>query len=85
MQKVSNLTAKSKFIKPNEISFLKTDERLSRVLDSISGKLLEKVNESLHYVSSQRRVFEDAEDVNDTFEKAGDIIDSLFERAVWPV
>ena len=82
MGKISQLTVLSKIVKPSEIDFLRTDNEIAKCLDSITTKLLKRVNDTVELVSNKKRVFGDVEDINESFDsRVGDLIDGLFERA----
>ena len=82
MARISNLTQMAKIVKPSEVEFIRTDSRVASVLDSISFKLLQKINSTIEQSGGSRQeVFSNVGELVTDFDKVGDFMDSMFERA----
>jgi hypothetical protein len=85
MQKLVKLTQSAKFLQPSENAFLRSDRAVSKALDNFGDLVLETINKTFEFTSKKVALFDGIDDVQDSFGMAVDLMDNLFEKAVFSI
>jgi hypothetical protein len=82
MAEIAEFTKESKFVKPRDIVFIRSDRNAASLLDKISTQLIDSINSLVEIASKKPTTFNSANDINENFSLAGDTIDTNFEKTV---